>query len=260
MQLQGGENGLRSEKARGVLEGSHRERELELEPKLSESLRVEDLWVDLADFSLRADFFVDPGERLVLWGPSGSGKSTLLRVIAGLEIAGTKRSGKISMGPRDMTLLPPQARQIGFVFQDQVLFPNLNVLDNAVFGLKMKGMAQEQREAEGRAWLDRVGLGRRVYTSVDQLSVGERQRVAFIRALIWKPRLILLDEPFSALDPAMRSSMRAELLDLHQLSHAPMILVTHDQTDVEAIAQVQMDLHLGGESRERWARRAQSPS
>ena len=103
--------------------------------------------------------------------------------------------------------------------------------------------------------MGRVGLGPRADASVEQLSVGERQRVAFIRALIWKPRLILLDEPFSALDPGLRASMRSELLELHRLSQAPLILVTHDQVDVESIGQCKIELQLKSDSRERWVRR-----
>jgi ABC-type sugar transport system ATPase subunit len=219
-------------------------------------LKVEDLCIELADFNLRAQFFVQPGERVVLWGPSGSGKSTLLRAIAGLETPGLKSSGKILLGDRDLTLLPPQARDIGFVFQDQILFPNLSVLDNAAFGLKMRGVSKEKREAEARSWLSRVGLDSRVGASVDQLSVGERQRVAFVRALVWNPKIILLDEPFSALDPGLRVSMRSELLDLHRLAQVPMILVTHDQADVEAMAHFQLDLQLNPDSRDRWIRRS----
>jgi ABC-type sugar transport system ATPase subunit len=222
---------------------------------LSPVLKVENLCIELADFTLHADFFVQAGERVVLWGPSGSGKSTLLRVIAGLEIAGLKKSGTLFMGEKNLTRLPPQARDIGFVFQDQVLFPNLSVLDNAAFGLKMRGVGREKREDEARSWLGRVGLGPRADASVEQLSVGERQRVAFIRALIWKPRLILLDEPFSALDPGLRASMRSELLELHRLSQAPLILVTHDQVDVESIGQCKIELQLKSDSRERWVRR-----
>ncbi len=218
-------------------------------------LQVEDLILDLADFTLGANFFVQPGERVVLWGPSGSGKTTLLRAIAGLETSGLNKSGKILLGQKDLTRLSPQARKIGFVFQDQILFPHLNVLENAAFGLKMRGVSQVQRQAEACSWLDRVGLKQRVHASVGQLSVGERQRVAFVRALIWKPELLLLDEPFSALDPGLRASMRSELLDLHRLSQAPMVLVTHDQADVEAIAQVKIELKVGNDPRERWVRR-----
>lgn len=220
-------------------------------------LRVEELVIDLADFHLRADFFVRAGERLVLWGPSGSGKSTLLRTIAGLETVGLRMSGSVLLGDQDLTHLPPQFRQMGFVFQDQILFPHLTVLENAAFGLKMRGVPKEQRHQEAEDWLKRVGLGNRIDSSVEQLSVGERQRVAFIRALIWKPQVILLDEPFSALDPHLRSSMRHELLELHRLSQAPMILVTHDEADVEAIAQVQVEVKLGEQSSERWVVRTE---
>ncbi len=216
-----------------------------------QNLIVEDLLVEWADFVLRAQFYVQPGERLVLWGPSGSGKSTLLRVIAGLETYGQKKHGRILLGEKDLTRLPPQSRNVGFVFQDQVLFPHLSVLENTVFGLKMRGVSKDAREAEARSWLDRVGLAKRAHSSVDVLSVGERQRVAFIRALIWKPQLILLDEPFSALDPALRATMRNELLELHRLSQAPLILVTHDQADVDTIAQVQIELKLGENPLER---------
>jgi ABC-type Fe3+/spermidine/putrescine transport system ATPase subunit len=210
--------------------------------KESPGLKVESLTLWVEDFQLSANFYVNAGERCVLWGKSGSGKTTLLRVIAGLETVSHEVTGKIHLGSQDITQLPPQRRGIGFVFQDQVLFPNLNVLDNAAFGLKVRGVSRDERNEQARVWLARLGLQSKMHAAVESLSLGERQRVAFVRALIWKPQLLLLDEPFSSLDPELRKLMRKELLDLHQILPVPLVLVTHDEADVEAIATVSLEV------------------
>lgn len=192
------------------------------------------------DFTLEADFRVAPGERVALVGRSGSGKTSLLRWIAGLD-AGD--GGRIDLGEEDITLLPPERRQIGYVFQEQALFPALDVIENAAFGLRVRGHSRKAREARVMPWLERVGLGGRARESVGILSGGERQRVAFIRALVWQPKLVLLDEPFSAMDAEMRQTLRAELVELHRLWPVPLVLVTHDEVDLEAVATARIPVH-----------------
>jgi ABC-type sulfate/molybdate transport systems ATPase subunit len=209
--------------------------------KPNTALKLEGVRRRVEDFVLSADFSLMPGERAALIGKSGIGKSTLLRLIAGLE---PLDQGRVWIGDEDVTGLSPQKRRIGFVFQEAALFPSLDVLGNTIFGLlqhgSSDGMSQGEAEAEGLRWLDRVGLSRLAQSSVARLSGGEAQRVAFIRALIWKPRAILLDEPFSALDSELRADLRAQLLELHSHWPVPLLLVSHDAQDLDAIANVRL--------------------
>jgi ABC-type sugar transport system ATPase subunit len=200
-------------------------------------LRVESFSKQIGNFTLKANFKVGVGERTVLTGRSGSGKTTLLRTIAGLEpLQKEKDDGQLWIGNQDITHLTPQDRKIGFVFQEPELFASLTVLENAAFGLKMRGVPKKERELQAAGWLEKLRMSEQLGKSPEKLSGGEKQRVAFIRALIWKPRLLLLDEPFSALDPEMRTDLKAELLELHRLWPAPMILVTHDEQDAQSLA------------------------
>jgi ABC-type Fe3+/spermidine/putrescine transport system ATPase subunit len=204
-------------------------------------LKVENVVKRIGGFTLRADFRVAPGERAAVAGPSGSGKTTLLRLLAGLDPVD---SGRIRLGDEDITRLPPERRGIGMVFQEQTLFPSMTVLENAAFGLRMAGVGRAAREAETRPWLERVGLGARAGESVTVLSGGERQRVAFVRALVWKPKLLLLDEPFSALDAALRERLQGELVELHRLWPVPLLLVSHDAADA-AVATSRISCEIG---------------
>lgn len=217
-------------------------------------LKLEKINKTLGELTLVADFSVEPAQRAVLVGKSGSGKSTLLRIIAGLESLSTSQSdpggqGRIWIGDEDITTLAPHKREIGIVFQNQALFPALSVLENVTFGLRMRGISADERESLARPWLSKVGLHQRIHSPVGQLSGGEAQRVALIRALIWKPRVLLLDEPFSALDPELRSFLRAELLEFHRLWPIPWILVSHDSEDLDRMATLR--LRLSGDQRVR---------
>jgi sulfate/thiosulfate transport system ATP-binding protein len=183
------------------------------------------------------DLMIESGELIALLGPSGSGKTTLLRIIAGLEHADT---GAVSFGGVDMADTPLRERQIGFVFQHYALFKHMTVRENVGFGLSVRprGKRPPQREVRRRAneLLDLVqlaGLGDRY---PHQLSGGQRQRVALARALAIEPRVLLLDEPFGALDAKVRKELRSWLRELHHKTGVTTIFVTHDQEEALELA------------------------
>ncbi len=154
----------------------------------------------------RVSLSLGEGELMALLGPSGCGKTTTLRMIGGFE---TPDEGRITLAGRDITHLPPEARGIGFVFQDYALFPHLDVLENVKFGLR--GMNRAQADARAREMLRLVGLSDLERRRPHQLSGGQQQRVALARSLAVAPKLILLDEPFSNLDAKMRVETRQEV-------------------------------------------------
>ena len=184
-------------------------------------------------FTLEANFDLTAGERAALTGPSGVGKTTLLRMIAGLE---PTDQGQIFLGDQDISQMPPEARQMGYVFQDFALFESLGVLENITFGLKVRGQSKRERDEIAQPWLELLKLKSLAQAPIYQLSGGEKQRVAFARALIWKPKLLLLDEPFSAVDAELRGILRESLLEAHRLWPVVMLLVTHDEADAQALA------------------------
>ena len=176
---------------------------------------------------------VDTGSLVALLGPSGSGKSTLLRLIAGLEEAD---AGRIWITGEEATSRSVQERQVGFVFQHFALFKHRNVRENVGFGLELRGLKREAIGKRVDALLELVqlrGFGNR-YPS--QLSGGQRQRVALARALAVQPRVLLLDEPFSALDAKVRKELRAWLRNLHDEMHVTTVIVTHDQEEAMEVA------------------------
>ncbi len=181
---------------------------------------------------------IAPGELLALVGASGSGKTTTLRIAAGYE---TPDAGRVLLGdgtgaPRDITREPPQRRGFGMVFQHYALFPHMRVEENVAFGLEARGVRKADRLERARAALDAVGLGGKSERPVQALSGGEQQRVALARALVIQPRVLLLDEPLSNLDPTLRQSMRDELRATLRLSGVTALFVTHDQEDAFAVA------------------------
>jgi len=178
-------------------------------------------------------FEVRPGELVALVGASGSGKTTTLRIVAGYE---QPDSGRILFGGQDITRLGPARRGFGMVFQHYALFPHMSVIDNVAFGLEARGVRRAERRQAAGAALDRVGLSGKGERMVQQLSGGEQQRVALARAAVIEPRLLLLDEPLSNLDPTLRQSTRDELRTTLKESKAPALFVTHDQDDAFAIA------------------------
>jgi sulfate/thiosulfate transport system ATP-binding protein len=178
--------------------------------------------------------FVAPtGGITTLLGPSGSGKSTVLRVIAGLE---QPDSGQILFGDRDFTRIPVQSRGVGFVFQSYALFKHMTVRENIAFGLGIRKVDRQTRNAKVDELLSLVqleGYGDRYPT---QVSGGQRQRVAFARALAIEPQVLLLDEPFGALDAQVRVELRAWLRRFHEEHHVTTILVTHDQEEAMEVS------------------------
>ena len=170
---------------------------------------------------------VEPGEVLCLLGPSGCGKSTLLRIAAGVE---RPSSGRILLDEQEVAgpnrFVPPEKRGVGLMFQDFALFPHLSILDNVAFGLK--SLTRSEAKAEAYAALERVGLGHYAGEYPHILSGGEQQRVALARAIAPRPSVLLMDEPFSGLDPRVREKMREETLAILHETHATCIVVTHD--------------------------------
>ncbi len=185
--------------------------------------------VAVSDLSLE----VERGEFLTLLGPSGCGKTTTLRMIAGFE---TPTAGRILVDGRDVTRLSPQRRGFGMVFQNYALFPHLDVAENVAFGLKTRGVARDEirrRVEEALALVDLAGYGKR---RVQELSGGQQQRVALARALAPEPDVLLLDEPLSNLDAALRERTRNELRALLKRVGITAIFVTHDQEEAFALS------------------------
>ncbi|MBX3514428.1 MAG: ABC transporter ATP-binding protein [Xanthobacteraceae bacterium] len=175
------------------------------------------------------------GSFVVLLGPSGCGKSTTLRIIAGLE---QPDQGRVLIDGRDVTGVPPSKRGISMVFQSYALFPHLNVAENIVFGLKVRGVGRAERDERLETALARTGLKGYELRKPAQLSGGQRQRVALARAIIADHPICLMDEPLSNLDAKLRHSVRQEIRSLQRQLDMTVIYVTHDQTEAMAMADV----------------------
>jgi ABC-type Fe3+/spermidine/putrescine transport system ATPase subunit len=178
-------------------------------------------------------FEVAAGELLALIGASGSGKTTTLRIIAGHE---HPDAGTVMLDGKDITGVPPQKRAFGMVFQHYALFPHMSVEDNVAFGLEARGVRRDIRRDRAQRALSTVGLERAGPRPIQSLSGGEQQRVALARALVIEPRVLLLDEPLSNLDPTLRRSMRDELRSMLRTFQVTAVFVTHDQEDAFAVA------------------------
>lgn len=174
------------------------------------------------------DLMVEPGELLTILGPSGSGKTTLLKVIAGFEIP---ESGAILLKGEDITLTPPARRDVGMVFQNYALFPHMNVWGNVAFPLEMRGRPKPEIDARVRDALALVDLAGYEDRLPRQLSGGQQQRVALARAIVFEPLLLLLDEPFGALDRKLRDTMQLEVRRLQKRLAITAIFITHDQEE-----------------------------
>ena len=169
------------------------------------------------------------GETLVLLGPSGCGKTTMLRIIAGLELPDA--GGRVLFDGNDMTSVPIERRNVGMVFQSYALFPNMSVADNIGYGLKIRGVPKQERASRVAELVSLTNITGLENRRIDQLSGGQRQRVALARAVAIRPGILLLDEPLTALDAALRDRLRGELNRLLRALGITTIYVTHDQSE-----------------------------
>jgi len=185
---------------------------------------------------------IKSGEYCCLLGPSGCGKTSLLRMIAGHEEIS---EGDILLGNKRLNGLTPANRGTSMMFQSYALFPHLSVLDNVAFALKIKGMSKAERYDIAQKFIDMVRMSEFSNRLPDQLSGGQKQRVALARALITKPKILLLDEPLSALDPALRIDMRAELKQMQRELGITFIHVTHSQDEALALATIGVVMNEG---------------
>lgn len=185
--------------------------------------------------------FSSAAKRIALFGPSGAGKSLTLRAVAGLlrpDAGRIEVNGRVLFDSAAGVSVAPQARRVAYLFQDYALFPHLTVAQNIAFGSRRGWLNPPRRgvSAEARRWVDAFELGAIVGSYPHEISGGQKQRVALARALMLKPEILLLDEPFSALDSQLRGKMRQELNTLQRQLDVPMLLITHDPADVEALA------------------------
>jgi ABC-type sugar transport system ATPase subunit len=178
-------------------------------------------------------FAAPPGRVVALLGPSGCGKTTLLRIVAGLE---QQSSGTLTMDGESFDPIPPEKRDVGFVFQNYALYPHLNVAENLGLALRTRGVPAGERDARVKKTAEQLGLVRLLDRKPAALSGGQQQRVALGRALVKRPRLYLFDEPLSNLDASLRDSMRGELKALFRTVEAPVLYVTHDQSEAMSLA------------------------
>ncbi|MGE3223083.1 MAG: ABC transporter ATP-binding protein [Parvibaculaceae bacterium] len=173
------------------------------------------------------------GEFVTLLGPSGCGKTTLLNMVAGFE---AQTSGTIHIDGKDISAVPPYMRETGMVFQSYALFPHMNVFDNIAFGLRMRKLPAAEIRAEVERALDMMKLSGMEGRRVRQLSGGQQQRIALARAIVIRPKVLLLDEPLSALDKNLRLQMQVELKELHQKTGLTTLFVTHDQGEALSLS------------------------
>jgi len=183
----------------------------------------------LADISLT----IGRGEFLTLLGPSGSGKTTLLMILSGFEMP---TSGQLMLNGRDMTLTPAEERGFGMVFQGYALFPHMTAQENIAFPLKVQRRSATEIKSKVAEIIDMVGLGGHEHKRPAGLSGGQQQRVALARALVYEPPVLLLDEPFSALDKNLRGQMQEEMRRLHRETGTTFVFVTHDQSEALALS------------------------
>lgn len=185
---------------------------------------------------------VEKGQLVTLLGPSGCGKSTLLRCLAGLEAV---TSGKVYLDGKDITHVNPKDRDIGMVFQQYSLFPNMTVEQNVAFGLKMKKVDKSQIKNKVQKIVEVVGLGDKIKHYPSQLSGGQQQRAALARAIVTEPKVLLLDEPLSAIDALLRHSLQIEIRRIQKELNITAIFVTHDQDEAMVMSDVIHLMHRG---------------
>lgn len=200
--------------------------------------------------------FTSSSKRIALFGPSGAGKSLTLRAVAGLlrpDAGRIEINGRVLFDSQAGICLPAQARRVAYLFQDYALFPHLTVAQNIAFGLRRGWRNPPRREVgpEAKRWVDAFELGAIVGSYPGEISGGQKQRVALARALMLQPDILLLDEPFSALDAHLRGRMRQELSALQRQLDVPMLLITHDPADVDALADEVFEVREGKVGRRR---------
>ena len=199
-------------------------------PARDVQLSAEHITKRYGHFTALEDISIDirEGEFLTLLGPSGSGKSTFLNILAGFE---QPSSGRLVQKGADLTHVPPENRNFGMVFQGYALFPHLTVEQNVCFPLRVRGVGSEEQRKRTREILDSVGLSAHAGKHPQQLSGGQQQRVALARALVFSPHMLLLDEPFSALDKNLREQLQFEVKRIHREFGKTFVFVTHDQSE-----------------------------
>lgn len=193
-------------------------------------LQVKDLYknFDGKDVLKTISFEVKEGEFLSVLGPSGCGKTTLLRILIGLE---TQNSGQILLDEKDISKLKPSERGMGIIFQNYALFPNMTVLENVEYALKLHPETKAKSREIATQTLEQIGMLDQLNKRPNQLSGGQQQRVAIARTLALNPKIILLDEPISALDVSMREVMKKELKEIQKKFNSTMIFITHEQEE-----------------------------
>ncbi len=188
---------------------------------------------DSEDVLKHVSLTIPHGAFFTLLGPSGCGKTTLLRVLAGFIVPS---AGRVSIGGKDITDLPCEKRNMGVVFQNYALFPNMTVRDNIAYGLKVRGLRRNEREARTKRYLALAGLEDYAGRHVQELSGGQQQRVAVARALAIEPDMLLLDEPMSNLDVGLRARMREEIRAIQRQTGVTTLFITHDQQEALSIS------------------------
>ena len=207
-------------------------------------IRIENLsnnWDDI--FSLTdITLHIKDGEYFVILGPTGSGKTLLLELIAGIY---TPQAGTISLGGDDVTQLPPERRNVGFLYQDYNLFPHYDVRKNIGYGLDVRGTPKDERDARVAELIDTLSIRHLEHRDVETLSGGEQQKVGLARALAPRPNILLLDEPFSALDESTKSGLMAEMRSVHNRERVTIVHVTHSQEEAMVMAD-RIGIMMGG--------------
>ena len=199
------------------------------------SVFIDNLVKKFGDFTAvdNVSLHIEPGEIFFMLGPSGCGKTTLLRCVAGFH---TPDAGRITIGDRDVTSLPPYVRDTGMVFQSYALWPHMTIAQNVAFGLEMRNVPRSEIDRRVKVALDHVKIADRADSKPNQLSGGQQQRVALARALVIEPKCLLLDEPLSNLDAKLRLEMRIEIRRICKEAGLTALYVTHDQKEALAIA------------------------